>query len=82
MRFNDERTKKDTISTELAMRITKVTKLKQRYESFAITLSTNEDNVIAQAQCVIKVNEFVRLFSFCFINMSLFYLLILFSLHK
>ncbi|CAF4528904.1 unnamed protein product [Rotaria sp. Silwood1] len=57
LRFNDERTKKDTISAELAMRITKVSKLKQRYETFAIILNTeklNEDNVLAQAQYVIK----------------------------
>ncbi|CAF4464366.1 unnamed protein product [Rotaria sp. Silwood2] len=57
IRFNDERTKKDTISAELAMRITKVSKLKQRYETFSITLNTeksNEDNVLAQAQYVIK----------------------------
>ena len=57
-RFNDERTKKATISTEIAMRITKIAKLKHRYESFAITLNTgnsNEENVLAQAQYVIKV---------------------------
>ncbi len=58
IRFNDERTKKATISTELSMRITKITKLKHRYESFAITLNTDqsdEDNILAQAQYVIKV---------------------------
>ncbi|CAF1211887.1 unnamed protein product [Rotaria sordida] len=57
IRFNDERTKKDSISAELSMRITKVSKLKQRYEIFAITLNTeksNEGNVLAQAQYVIK----------------------------
>ncbi|CAF3393173.1 unnamed protein product [Rotaria socialis] len=57
MRFNDERTKRDSISTELALRITKVAKLKQRYEVYAITLNTdtsNEDNALAQAQYVIK----------------------------
>jgi uncharacterized lipoprotein YbaY len=58
IRFNDERTKKDTISTELAMRVTKIDKLKNRYESLAITLNTgksDEDNVLIQAQYVIKV---------------------------
>ncbi|CAF1269971.1 unnamed protein product [Adineta steineri] len=57
LRLNDERTKKATISTELAMRITKITKLKYRYESFAITLNTDksdEDNILEQAQYVIK----------------------------
>ena len=57
-RFNDERTKKATISTEIAMRTTKIAKLKHRYESFAVTLNTSnsdEDNVLAQAQYVIKV---------------------------
>jgi uncharacterized lipoprotein YbaY len=61
IRFNDERTKKATISTELAMRITKIDKLKNRYESLAITLNTgksDEDNVVAQAQYVIKVSEY------------------------
>ncbi|CAF5146908.1 unnamed protein product, partial [Rotaria magnacalcarata] len=57
MRFNDERTKRDSISTELALRITKVAKLKQRYEVYTITLNTDtssEDNALAQAQYVIK----------------------------
>jgi uncharacterized lipoprotein YbaY len=58
IRFNDERTKKVTISTELAMRITKIDKLKHRYETFAVILNTDksdEDNILAQAQYVIKV---------------------------
>jgi len=60
IRSNDERTKKATISTELAMRITKIAKLKHRYESFAFILNTenfDEDNVLIQAQYVIKVAE-------------------------
>ncbi len=58
IRFNDERTKKVTISTELAMRITKIDKLKHRYETFGVILNTDksdEDNILAQAQYVIKV---------------------------
>lgn len=51
IRFNDEQTKKMTISTELAMRIRKIKKLKDRYE----ILNTNEENVRTQAQYVIKV---------------------------
>jgi uncharacterized lipoprotein YbaY len=70
IRFNDERTKKATISTELAMRITKIAKLKHRYESFALILNTekfDEDNVLIQAQYVITVYEdyFLR-----YINLS------------
>jgi len=70
IRFNDERTKKVTISTELAMRITKIAKLKHRYETFALILNTDqsdEDNILAQAQYVIKVYE---RFSFININLS------------
>jgi hypothetical protein len=51
IRFNDEQTKTTTISTELAMRITKIKKLKDRYE----ILNANEENVRTQAQYVIKV---------------------------
>jgi hypothetical protein len=51
IRFHDEQTKKATISTELAMRISKIKKLKDRYE----TVNTDEENVRAQAQHVIKV---------------------------
>jgi hypothetical protein len=61
IRLNDERTKKATISSELAMRITKIVKLKHRYESFAIILNTDksdEENILTQAQYVIKVYLF------------------------
>ncbi|CAF0873509.1 unnamed protein product [Adineta ricciae] len=57
LRYNDERTKKATISTELAMRITKITKLKQRYEGYAMiinTVSSDEENLLLQAQHIIK----------------------------
>jgi hypothetical protein len=60
IRFNDERTKKVTISTELAIRITKIDKLKHRYETFVLTLNTDksdEDNILTQAQYIIKVYE-------------------------
>ena len=69
IRFNDERTKKVTISTELAMRVTKIDKLKHRYETLAMTLNTDksdEENVAAQAQYVIKVYE-----GFSFVNINL-----------
>lgn len=81
LRFNDERTKKATISTELAMRITKITKLKHRYESFAIILNTDksdEDNILVQAQHVIKVNGFFSLK----IKIDISYLFIQYSLLK
>ena len=61
IRFNDERTKKDSVSTELSMRITKIAKLKNRYESLAMALNTgksDEDNVLVQAQYVIKVYKY------------------------
>ncbi len=51
-RFNDEQTKKATISTELAMRMTKIKKLKDRYETFT---NADEENIRAQAQYVIQV---------------------------
>ncbi|UJR21235.1 hypothetical protein I4U23_024330 [Adineta vaga] len=57
MRYNDERTKKAVLSTEFAMRVTKITKLKQRYESFAVmgnAEKSNDDNIFIQAQHVIK----------------------------
>lgn len=60
IRFNDERTKKVTISTELSMRVTKIDKLKHRYETLTILLNTDksdEENVLAQAQYIIKVFE-------------------------
>ena len=60
--LNDERTKKATISTELATCIAKIAKLKNRYESLMVTMGTeksHEDNVLAQAQYVIKVCCFV-----------------------
>ena len=60
LRFNDEQTKKMTVSTELNKRIIKITRLRQRYEGIAITLNTeksNEDHVIAHAQYVIQVDE-------------------------
>jgi hypothetical protein len=52
IRFNDEQTKKATISTELAMRMTKIKKLKDRYETFT---NADEENIRAQAQYVIQV---------------------------
>lgn len=58
LRLNDERTKKDTISTELALRITTVTKLKQRFESFSMALNpkkSNEDNIEPPTQDIIRV---------------------------
>ncbi len=76
IRLNDERTKKATISTELALRITKIDKLKHRYETFAMALNTDqsdEDNVLAQAQYVIKVNEKL---SFINIDLSGFFYLV------
>ena len=58
IRFNDERTKKVSISTELSLRITKIDKLKHRYETFAMSINTeksDEENILTQAQYVIKV---------------------------
>jgi len=52
IRFNDEQTKKATISTELAMRMTKIKKLKDRYETFT---NADEENIRAQVQYVIQV---------------------------
>lgn len=53
LRFNDERTKKVTISTELAMRITKIDKLKHRYETIA--MNSNGNTARNQAQHIIEV---------------------------
>lgn len=58
IRFNDERTKKVTISTELAMRVTRIDKLKHRYETLSILLNnekSDEENLLNQAQYIIKV---------------------------
>lgn len=66
IRFNDERTKKGTISTELALRITKIEKFKHRYETIAMDFDghpSEKENARYQAQSVIEVNiefSFVR----------------------
>lgn len=58
MKFNDERTKKLSISTELTQRINRIDKLKHRYETLAMKLNTDqsdEENILHQAQHVIQV---------------------------
>lgn len=58
MKFNDERTKKLSISTELTQRINRIEKLKHRYETLAMQLNTDqsdEENILHQAQHVIQV---------------------------
>ena len=55
LRFNDEKAKKEAISSELAGRVLKIAKLKDRYESFPSIWNGEEDTVLAQAHQVIQV---------------------------
>ena len=55
LRFNDEKAKKEAISSELAGRILKIAKLKDRYESFPTIWNGQQDTVLAQAHQVIQV---------------------------
>lgn len=57
LKFNDERTKRDSISTELAVHFTKIAKLKQRYETFYVMFNadkSDEESIAVQAQFIIK----------------------------
>ena len=55
LRFNDEKAKKEAISSELAARVLKIAKLKDRYESFPTIWNSQQDTVLAQAHQVIQV---------------------------
>jgi hypothetical protein len=58
VRFNDERTQKTVLTTELAQQITRVVKLKDRYECMtwnAHVDQSNEVHIRLQAQHIIQV---------------------------